>query len=155
MWWAVGIGSFCPKLRYFTDQNGPIGAPHGIEFWLFLNEKMSENKQNYKPLERKWKNWENICPVSKFLFWVMILKLSKKVLFLHFCADLSKRPNSVKVAYIYASENFRYTLSENDLVYRRPMNCSWDVSNENIKKMLTLQKFNKILQLKTLIPLNQ
>ena len=139
MWWAVGIGSFCPKLRYFTDQNGPIGAPHGIEFWLFLNEKMSENKQNYKPLERKWKNWENICPVSKFLFWVMILKLSKKVLFLHFCADLSKKPNSVKVAYIYASENFR----------------SWDVSNENIKKMLTLQKFNKILQLKTLIPLNQ
>ena len=23
VWWAVQFGSSCPKLRYFTDQNGP------------------------------------------------------------------------------------------------------------------------------------
>ena len=43
----------------------------------------------------------------------MDLKLSKKVLSLQFCADLSKKPKSVKAIYIYASESSHYTLSEN------------------------------------------
>ena len=25
---VVWIGNFCPKLRYFTDQNGPKGGLH-------------------------------------------------------------------------------------------------------------------------------
>ena len=41
VWRAVGIGNFCPKLRYFTDQNGPDGGPHQNEFWLFSNKKMN------------------------------------------------------------------------------------------------------------------
>ena len=47
----------------------------------------------------------------------MLLKLSKKVLFLQFSADLSKKFKSVQVIYINASERSRYALSENSLVY--------------------------------------
>ena len=47
----------------------------------------------------------------------MVLKLSKKVLFLQFSADLSKKFKSVQVIYINASERSRYALSENSLVY--------------------------------------
>ena len=46
-----------------------------------------------------------ICLVSIFPSWVMVLKLSKKVYFLQFYADLPKKPKSVKVIYIYASES--------------------------------------------------
>ena len=58
-----------------------------------------------------------ICLVSMFPSEVMILKLSKKVHFLQFCADLSKKSKSIKAIYIYASERSRYVLSENDIVY--------------------------------------
>ena len=47
----------------------------------------------------------------------MVLKLSVKVHFLQFCADLSKKSKSIKAIYIYASERSRYTLSENGIVY--------------------------------------
>ena len=44
----------------------------------------------------------------------MILKLSKKLHFPQFYADLSQKPKFVKTMYIYGSES----LSENDMVYR-------------------------------------
>ena len=50
----------------------------------------------------------------------MVRKLSKKVHFLQFCADLSKKSKSVKAIYIYACESSRYTLSENGMVYGGP-----------------------------------
>ena len=59
-----------------------------------------------------------ISLVSMFLTWVMVLKLSKKVHFLQFCADLSKKPKPVKAIYMYWPESSQYTLSENDIVYR-------------------------------------
>ena len=43
-----------------------------------------------------------ICLASMFPVWVMVLKLSKKVHFLQFCADLSKNSKSIKAIYIYA-----------------------------------------------------
>ena len=46
----------------------------------------------------------------------MVLKLSKKVLFLLFCSDLSKKPKSVKAIYLYASESSRYVISENGII---------------------------------------
>ena len=58
-----------------------------------------------------------ICLVSMFPSWVMVLKLSKKVHFLQFCADLSKKSKSIEAIYIYASERSRYALSENGIVY--------------------------------------
>ena len=47
----------------------------------------------------------------------MVLKLSKKVYFLQFCADLSKKSKSSKAIYIYASQTTRYAFSENGVVY--------------------------------------
>ena len=54
-----------------------------------------------------------ICLIPMFPSWVMVPKLSKTAYFLRFCADLSKKSNSVKAIYIYASESSRYALSEN------------------------------------------
>ena len=48
-----------------------------------------------------------ICLAYMFPFWVIILKLSKTVHFLQFCADLSKKPKSIKAIYIYVSERSR------------------------------------------------
>ena len=49
-----------------------------------------------------------ICLVSMFAFLVLVLKLSKNYIFLQFSADLSKKPNSGKIIYIYASESSHY-----------------------------------------------
>ena len=56
----------------------------------------------------------------------MVLKLSKKVHFMQFCADLSNKPKSTKAIYIYASESSHHTLSENVMVYKGLSHCSWD-----------------------------
>ena len=64
-----------------------------------------------------------ICLVSMFPSWVMVLKLSKKVHFLQFCADLSKKSKSIKAIYIYASERSRYALSEIGVVYYAMTYC--------------------------------
>ena len=37
-----------------------------------------------------------ICLVSMFHSWVMVFNLSKKIHFLQYCADLSKKSNSIK-----------------------------------------------------------
>ena len=50
----------------------------------------------------------------------MFLKLSKKVHFLQFCADLSKKPKSVKAKYIHAGESYHYTLSEDGTAWTEP-----------------------------------
>ena len=69
-----------------------------------------------------------ICLVSMFPSWVMVFKLSKKVHFLQFCADLSKKSKSIKAIYIYASERSRYALSENGIVYYAMTYCFGDIS---------------------------
>ena len=38
--------------------------------------------------------------------------------FLQFCTDLSKKPKSVKIIYIYASESSHDIYSESDMIYR-------------------------------------
>ena len=45
-----------------------------------------------------------ICQVFMCPFWVMALKLSKIVAFLHFFADLSKKSKTVIAVYVYALE---------------------------------------------------
>ena len=64
-----------------------------------------------------------ICLASMFPFLVIILKLSKKVHFFQFCADLSKKCKSIKAIYIYVSERCRYHLSENGIVYYATIYC--------------------------------
>ena len=46
----------------------------------------------------------------------MAVKMSKKMHFLQFCADLGKKSKSIKAILIYASERSRYTLSENGII---------------------------------------
>ena len=70
-----------------------------------------------------------ICLASMFPSWVMVLKFSKKKHFLKFCADLSKKPESVETIYICASESSHNTLLENDMVYRGLGHRSWDISD--------------------------
>ena len=67
-----------------------------------------------------------ICLGSTFPSGVMVLKLSKKCIFLQFCADLSKKSKSVKAIYIYASECFHYSLTENHMVCRGLSHRSYD-----------------------------
>ena len=57
----------------------------------------------------------------------MVLKLSKKVPFLQFCADLGKKSKSVKAIYIYTSESSCYALSENSIVYYAMTYCFEDI----------------------------
>ena len=59
-----------------------------------------------------------ICLVSMFPSGAMVLKLSKKVYFFQFCADLNNKTKSVKAIYIYPSESSYYTLSKKDVVHR-------------------------------------
>ena len=35
------MGSFCPKLSYFTDQDGPKEGQHENDFWIFSFTKMN------------------------------------------------------------------------------------------------------------------
>ena len=73
-------------------------------------------------------NWV-ICLVSMFPSWIMVLKLSKNVHFLQFCADISKKPKSVKATDIYAPGICYDTFSENDMVYRGLSHRLWDISD--------------------------
>ena len=59
----------------------------------------------------------------------MVFKLSKKGIFLQFCANLSEKSKSFKAIYIYASESSHYTLSENAMVYRGLSHCSWYIND--------------------------
>ena len=47
----------------------------------------------------------------------------KKLYFLQFCAELSKKSKSNKAIYIYASERSRYALSEIGVVYYAMTYC--------------------------------
>ena len=58
-----------------------------------------------------------VCLFFVFPSWIMVLKLSTKVHFLHICAELSSIFKSVKAIYIHVSERSRYALSENGIVF--------------------------------------
>ena len=68
-----------------------------------------------------------ICLVSIFPSRVMVLKLSKKLQYFQYCADLSKKSKYIKAIYIYASERARCALSENGIVYYAMIYCFEDI----------------------------
>ena len=57
-----------------------------------------------------------ICLSVEFRSCVVGVKLSKKVYFVQFTAELSKKPESVKAIYINVSESSHYRLSEDGMV---------------------------------------
>ena len=79
-----------------------------------------------------------ICLVSMFLFWVMVPKLSRKVHFLQFCDDLSKKSRFIKAIYIYACGRSRYALSGNGIVYYAMTYCFGDIYIWNWRILLNL-----------------
>ena len=85
-----------------------------MNFDYFQIQKLMLQTVSAEKLDEK--TWV-IGLVSMFPSWVMVLKLSKKVHFFQFYADLSRKHKSVKANYIYASESSCDTLSENDMVY--------------------------------------
>ena len=102
---------------------------------------MDQRKMNFDYFQmQKWmlqaaragkldeQNWV-ICLVSMFPSWIMVLKLSKNVHFLQFCADISKKPKSVKATDIYAPGICYDAFSENDMVYRGLSHRLWDISD--------------------------
>ena len=95
-------------LQTRINQRG--GTPHENEFWVLSNSEM----QTVRSSQLVQKVDEKIYFLVPF--WVMVLKLSKKVLFLLFCSDLSKKSKSVKAIYLYASESSRYVISENGII---------------------------------------
>ena len=95
-------------MRYFTDHNRLEGGPHENEFSVF-SEWILQTAGVEKVNEKNWV----ICMVFMFLSWVIVVKLYKNVVFLQFCADISKKSKFIKAIYIYASERDNYILSEN------------------------------------------
>ena len=85
---------------------------------------------------------------GSFIWFLCCLKKAF-IFFFQFCTDLSMKSKSVKTI-TYAFESCHYSL-ENSLVYKGLSHSSWDINDENIKKMLTQQKVNKIFQFQTLI----
>ena len=77
----------------------------------------------------------------------MVLKLSKKVHVLQFCAGLSKKSKSIEAIYIYKSERSLYIFSENgillcyDLLFQRYK----DLKLKNFVKFLLSQYLFDIL----------
>ena len=55
----------------------------------------------------------------------MVCKLPRKVYFLKFCGDLSKKSKSIKSIYIYAYERPRHALSGNRIVFYG-ITCSFE-----------------------------
>ena len=56
-----------------------------------------------------------ICLAFMFPSWVMVLKLSKKVNFVQFCADLVKKSKPLKAISIYVLESSHHIVSENGI----------------------------------------
>ena len=86
-------------------------------------------EKRWKNDEKIWKRWKNgvICLVSMIASWVIVLKLSGKVHFLQFCADLSRKTKSIEAIYIYASERSFYALSGNGIAYYAMIYCFGDI----------------------------
>ena len=57
----------------------------------------------------------------------MVLKLARIEHFLQICANLSKKPKSIKTIYFYPSERPHHALSENSIFYRVLSNNSQDI----------------------------
>ena len=89
--------------------------------------------------------------VSVFPSWVMVGKLSKKLHFLQFCADLSKKSKFIKANYTMHLKVL-FPLYQKMVWFIGVQATVHEIMAIKIsKKMLIQQKFNKILPLRTLI----
>ena len=84
--------AFGQKLWYFTDQNGPKERPHENESWLFSNSEMNiTNSCSRKSRCEKLGHF--------FSFHTPFLSYGPYIVFLQFCAGLSKKSKFIKSVY--------------------------------------------------------
>ena len=82
-------------LKTRMDQRGD---PMKINFDIFQIQKLiSQTIRGQKVDEINWV----ICLIFMSPSWVLVLKFAKIVHFLQICADLCKKPRSIKVIYLY------------------------------------------------------
>ena len=104
VWWAVRSGSFAQNWGILQTRMDQRVDHMKINFYYFQILKwMLETVRVEKDDEKDGV----IYLVS------VVLKLSKKVHFMWFCDDLTKKSRSLKAISIYASESSHHTVSEN------------------------------------------
>ena len=127
VWWAVQISSFWAQIEVFYRPERTRGGTTWKWIWVFKFRNLNFQIQKWMLQTIRVDQIDEkdgvICLFSVFPFWVMVLKLSKKVHFLQFCADLSKWSEGSKAIFIYASERSCYILSENGIVRYALMYC--------------------------------
>ena len=79
-------------MRYFTDQNGPMGEPHENEFWAFSNSEVNITNRLEKVDEKNGV----ICLVYMLRSWFMVLKLSIKCIFCNFVLTSARNLSQLK-----------------------------------------------------------
>ena len=82
-------------LKTRMDQRGD---PMKTDFDIFQIQKLISQTTRAQKVEEI--NWV-ICLIFMSPSWVIALKLAKIVHFLQICADLCKKPRSIKVIYLY------------------------------------------------------
>ena len=107
-----------------------------IFFDYFQIQKWMLQTVRAEKVDKKW-SYLSSFHVSFLRYGPWIVQ---NVHFLQLCADLSKKPKSVKAIWIYTSESSPYTLLENDMVCRGLSHLSLDIKNdaqEKLRKNLT------------------
>ena len=126
VWWAVRMDSFCPKLRYFRPEWNKGGDHTKMNLDYFQIQEWT--LQTVREEKAKMKKMAQFVYFPCTLPGLWFLIFSSKVYFLQFCADLSKKPKSVKVIYIYASESSHYFLIVCTLL---PKFCQMNLKGKN------------------------
>ena len=130
----------------FANQNGSKGGPHEDEFWVFTNTKMNITNRVEKVVEKM----RSFVKFLSFLPEFPSFNLSRKVNFLPFCADFSKKPKSVKAISIFRLKVLT-TLLQKMIWFIRVWATFYEMlATKILKNMLTHQKFNKIIWFRTL-----
>ena len=139
MWCAVQISDICPKLRYFTDQNRPKGRANENEFGLFSNTKMNV-KNSKKADEKKWGHLSSFH-ISFSSYGPQIVHKSA------FFANFWPQQNTW-VYWSHLHVKALITLFQKRIRFIGVWVTIHEILAIKIsKKMLTHQKFNKILPL--------
>ena len=162
LFWGQNITWVFSNLRVFTFYKSMMGClnwylllkieefyrPEWIKrgtTWKWILTIFKYKNEYYKQSRKsRWKN-EVICLVFKFPSWVMALNLSRKVHFLQFCADFSKKPKSVKAIYIFHLKVLT-TLFQKMIWFIGVWTTLYTtLAIEISKNMLTQLKFDKII----------
>ena len=101
-------------------------------------------KQNFKAII----NDHNMNILATCPSWFMFFKLPKIVHLLQICADLSKKPKSIKEIYFYLSERPHHALSENSIFIGVRATVHVILRNKISKKYWLSRNFTKFINFK-------